>query len=219
MNALIFEDNSIQRTILRDLLEQKCNISIAGEFSNPLVYMNSKLTQEPDVIFLDIEMPGMTGIEFLDSTPLNCPVIITSSKKEYAFDAFQFNVVAYLLKPFSLSELKKAISEIPLDKKKEDSLHITSGANILKLYYNDILFIKGAVNYVEIHTAQKMHLIYTSLNAIENKLPQNIFMRVHRSTIVNLNYVRNFNKNTTTIHGHEIKVSLSYKAALLEKMK
>ncbi len=193
-------------------------MSIVGEFSNPLAYINNKLIQEPDVIFLDIEMPGMTGIEFLDSTPINCPVIITSSKKEYAFDAFQFNVIAYLLKPFSLTELKKAISKIPSDKKKEDSLNITSGGNMLKLYYNDILFIKGAVNYVEIHTTHKMHLIYTSLNAIENKLPKNIFMRVHRSSIVNLNYVRNFNKNTIIINGNEIKVSHSYKPLLLEKI-
>ena len=176
MNALIIEDNPVQRAYLIALLEQECSISIVGEYSNPLAYVNSKGVQEPDVIFLDIEMPGMTGIEFLNSTQINCPVIITSSKKEYAFDAFQFNVIAYLLKPFSIEELKKAIDKIFSVNKKDDSLDIGSGTHLLKLFFNEILFIKGAVDYIEIHTIGKMHLMHSSLNAIENKLPQNIFM-------------------------------------------
>ena len=112
MKCVVIEDNIIQRELLKGLLTELHSSIEINEYSNPLQYINDIDKVEPDLFFLDIEMPGMTGVEFLQEHVMSMPVIVISSKKEYAYDVFNFNVSSYLLKPFSKTDLISALNNV-----------------------------------------------------------------------------------------------------------
>jgi two-component system LytT family response regulator len=220
MKCVIIEDDVVQRTLLRGLLEKINNIQVHSEYSNPVEYLLVHKEIRPEIIFLDIEMPEMTGIDFLNSVNLQCPVIVTAAKKEYAFDVFNFNVVSYLLKPIHLHDLIKAIEKAnTIAEETKNYLFVKSIGSLHKLLYSDILYVKGAVDYIEIFTKTKKHLVNSSLNNIETTLPSDRFVRIHRSHIVNIDYITKIENNYVIINNEELKISDTYKSALLEKIK
>ena len=220
MKCVIIEDDLVQRVLLKGLLEKINNIQVHSEYSNPVEYLKVHKEIRPEIIFLDIEMPEMTGIDFLNSVNLQCPVIVTAAKKEYAFDVFNFNVVSYLLKPIHLSDLIKAIEKANIvAEESKDYLFVKSIGSLHKVLYSDILYVKGAVDYIEIYTKTKKYLVNSSLNSIEATLPQDRFVRIHRSHIVSIDYVTKIENNYVIINNEELKISDTYKSILLEKIK
>ena len=165
-------------------------------------------------------MPGMTGVEFLQEHVMSMPVIVISSKKEYAYDVFNFNVSSYLLKPFSKTDLISALNNVSNALRQPDNhIYVKSFGAMHKLFYKDIMFIKGAIDYVEIFLKGKKLLVNTSLNQMEKLLPTNYFMRIHRSSIVNLNYIELLQNNLVYINGVQLKVSERHKENLIQKIK
>ncbi len=220
MKCVIIEDDLTQRALLKGLLEKINNIQIHSEYSNPVEYLQVHKEIHPELIFLDIEMPEMTGIDFLNSINIQCPIVVVASKKDYAFDVFNFNVVSYLLKPIHLTALIKAIEKAQsFAEETKDYLFVKSIGILYKISYSDVLYVKGAVDYIEIFTKNKKYLVNSSLNNIETILPQERFVRIHRSHIVSIDYVSKIEKSHVIINNEELKISDTYKSILLEKIK
>lgn len=220
MRYTIIEDDIIQRELLKGLLQELHASVEISEYSNPLQYINDKEAHEPDLFFLDIEMPGMSGVEFLTSHGFTTPVIVISSKKDYAYDVFKFNVSSYLLKPIRKHDLISALNDVSTALRSPNNhIYVKSFGAMHKLLYKEILFIKGAIDYVEIFTTSKKLLVNTSMNQIEKLLPADMFMRVHRSNIVSLDHISSIKNNVVEIKGVELKVSERYKEELIQRVK
>ena len=228
MNILIVDDNKIARTTLTQLASQVKDIVIAGECSSAMEAYNLLQEQPVDLILLDIEMPGMTGLELTKHLGTKKPIIIfTTSKKEYAAEAFELNVADYIVKPITPARFIQAINkardiaasnseEVRLE---EDEFIFIRDSNIVRrLKLDDILFAEAMGDYVKLHTPQKFFAIHTTLKAVEERLPVQKFIRVHRSYIAALAKIETIQDGTLIINGRPVPVADAYRSALNKRM-
>ena len=228
MNALIVDDNKIARTTMKQLAGQIKDITLAGECADAMDAYNLLHEQPVDLVFLDIEMPGMTGLELIKNLGNKKPVIIfTTSKKEYAAEAFELNVVDYIVKPVTPSRFIQAVDkarEILQSNKEEFKLNdeefifIRDSNIIRRLKLDDILFGEAMGDYVKLYTPQKFYAIHTTLKAVEERLPASKFLRVHRSYIVALIKIDTIQDGALVVNGKPIPVADTYRAALNKRM-
>jgi len=173
-------------------------------------------TQQVDLIFLDIEMPDMTGLELL-SNLINPPkVIIVSAYEQYALKGYEFDVVDYLLKPVSFDRFLKSVNRVhalmQTEQKGEiDYIFVKSNKQLKKILFKDILFIESMENYVVIQTVSSKEIVYTTLKQIYTSLPQNIFQQTHRSYIVNINQINSIYGNQLTISSHKVPIARNFR--------
>ena len=228
MNALIVDDNKIARTTMKQLASQIKDITLAGECADAMDAYNLLHEQPVDLVFLDIEMPGMTGLELIKNLGNKKPVIIfTTSKKDYAAEAFELNVVDYIVKPVTPSRFIQAVDkarEILQSNKEEFKLNdeefifIRDSNIIRRLKLDDILFGEAMGDYVKLYTPQKFYAIHTTLKAVEDRLPASKFLRVHRSYIVALIKIDTIQDGALVVNGKPIPVADAYRAALNKRM-
>ena len=228
MNALIVDDNKIARTTLKQLASQIKDITLTGECADAMDAYNLLHEQPVDLVFLDIEMPGMTGLELIKNLGSKKPVIIfTTSKKDYAAEAFELNVVDYIVKPVTPSRFIQAVDkareilqsnkeEFKLDD--EEFIFIRDSNIIRRLKLDDILFAEAMGDYVKLYTPQKFYAIHTTLKAVEERLPASKFLRVHRSYIVALIKIDTIQDGALVVNGKPIPVADAYRAALNNRM-
>jgi DNA-binding LytR/AlgR family response regulator len=182
-----------------------------------------------DLIFLDIEMPEMSGIDFLNALSSLPQIIIISSKDKYAINAFEYDVTDYLLKPFAYSRFCKAVNKAQERQEKSrlhskgDEIFIKHNSSLVKLKYSDILWVEAMENYVIINTFDDKYTIHFTMRAIEEKLPPKIFLRVHRSFIVNTERIHSIEDNLIQIKTNDkiknsIPIGKSYKDRLLKDL-
>ena len=226
MKAIIIDDEPIAREGIKILADQIPNLEILSEFSNPLIAQKFiSEHKDIDIIFLDVEMPGLTGIEYLKSMPPSAHVILTTAYPQYALEAFELDVVDYLLKPIRLDRFAKAIQKIrdlkALDQldlevhAQEDFIYIKSDRKFIKLFLNDVIFIKGLKDYVIIHTAETKYMTAMNVGTIAKQLPTDRFTRVSKSYIINVNYITHIDVDLIDLSGNEIPLGKSYKEAFL----
>ena len=228
MNALIVDDNKIARTTLKQLASQIKDITLTGECADAMDAYNLLHEQPIDLVFLDIEMPGMSGLELIKNLGNKKPVIIfTTSKKDYAAEAFELNVVDYIVKPVTPSRFIQAVDkarEILQSNKEEFKLNdeefifIRDSNIIRRLKLDDILFGEAMGDYVKLYTPQKFYAIHTTLKAVEERLPASKFLRVHRSYIVALIKIDTIQDGALVVNGKPIPVADAYRAALNKRM-
>jgi DNA-binding LytR/AlgR family response regulator len=228
MNCLIVDDNKIARATMKQLASQVKDINITGECANAMDAYNLLQEQSIDILLLDIEMPGMTGIELIKNLGKKSPVIIfTTSKKEYAAEAFELNVADYIVKPVMPARFLQAIDkareicqsnteEVTL---KEDEFIFIRDSNIVrKLRLEDILFAEAMGDYVKLFTAQKFYAVHTTLKEVEERLPANAFLRVHRSYIIAISKIDTIQERAIVINGKPIPVADAYRSALNKRL-
>ncbi len=228
MNALIVDDNLIARTTMKHLVSQVKDMSLAGECSNAMDAYNLLQEQPVDIIFLDIEMPGMTGLELTKNLGNKKPLIIfTTSKKEYAAEAFELNVADYIIKPVTAARFIQAVNkakEVLQSKTEEvkidaDEFIFIRDSNIVRrLKLDDILFAEAMGDYVKLHTIQKFFAIHTTLKAVEERLPASKFIRVHRSFIVSVTKIDSLQDGALVIAGKSVPVADAYRNALNKRL-
>jgi DNA-binding LytR/AlgR family response regulator len=228
MKALIVDDNDIARTTLAHLAKQVPNLTIVSEYSNAIEAYNHLQNNEIDLIFLDIEMPEMTGIELTKNlSGKDIIIIFTSSNKDYALEAFELNIADYILKPVMPARFLQAVSKAQsiLESRKEDVevtkdefLFVRDSNITRRLKLDDIFYAEAMGDYVKFYTREKMFAIHGKMKTAEERLPKDHFIRVHRSYIVSVGKIDTLQDGGIMINGKFIPVADAYRKALNTRM-
>lgn len=228
MKCLIVDDNKMARMALKQLVSQIQSLELAGECANAIEAYNQLGTQPIDLLFLDIEMPDISGIDLIKKLGNKKPLIIfTTAKKDYAVEAFELNVVDYLVKPVSQARLLQAVEKAQetLDSNREEVkieeqgfVFVKDNGMLKRISIDDILFLEAMGDYVKVHTPQKFHVVHATLKSIEEKLPASKFLRVHRSYIVAINKIDFIQEGTIAIGKTTIPVADTHKASLSKRL-
>ncbi len=211
--AIIVDDEPIARNFLERYCEKSGKITVAGSFPDADSALEYLKNNETDIIFLDVEMPGDSGFQLMDKLTVMPNVILTTGKTDYAYDAFQYNVIDYLKKPFSFARFQEALNKVTEagNEKKpetiEEDIFIKSDGKFTRLNYDDILYIESQGDYVKYCTKDKKYITHSTLKAVEEKIDGQNFMKVHRSFIVNLRKINDIQDYTLLIGGAVIPIS------------
>ena len=227
MNCIIVDDDILTCKILEGYVSKSTSLNLIGSFSDSLA-ARDVLTkrQDIDLIILDIQMPEMDGFDFIGSLDFPPNIIIISSNEEYALRAFDFNVVDYLLKPITYGRFCKAIDKTiryftrkEITNSGDEEIFIKKGSSLVKLKLTEIIYIEALENYVTLNTNEDRFTIHFTMKAIENQLPSGVFIRVHRSFIINKSMIQTIKENTLDlIVGGSLKsipVGKSFRDSLL----
>ena len=212
IKCIITDDEPMARKGLRGYIEKIEFLTLTGECEDAIQLNTMLKTQQVDLIFLDIEMPEMTGLELLSNLTNPPKVIIVSAYEQYALKGYEFQVVDYLLKPVSFDRFLKSANRVhdllqTEQKEADDYIFVKSDKQLKKIMFRDILFIESMENYVIIQTVSSKEIVYTTLKQIHESLPQDIFQQTHRSYIVNIDQVNAIDGNLLNINSHKIPVA------------
>jgi DNA-binding LytR/AlgR family response regulator len=228
MNCILIDDDRLSRKVLEEFIKKTEGVNLKASFSDGVEAINYlKNDEDINLIFLDIEMPEMSGIEFLNSLKNPPQIIIVSGKGKYAIDAFEYNVTDYLLKPLNYPRFYKAVDKATarFEQNKvhlvgKDEIFIKKNSTLVRLKYDDILWVEALENYVIFNTFKEKYTIHFTMKAIEQKLPSNKFTRVHRSYIVNTSSIDVIEDNAVLIKvddgNKNIPIGKSYKEKLMK---
>lgn len=223
MNCIIIDDDILALKSVKKCLERHNSIDLLAEFTNPEKAYDYLKTNSCDVLFLDVEMEGLNGLDLirkLDHVPY---VVIISSKSEYAAEAYNFDVVDYIVKPVSFERFQKAVLKVEnfaenLKSSNKDFFYIKQESKMVQIQYKDVNYVEALADYVNIFTSNKRYTILSTMKAVESNLPSKDFMRIHRSYIVRLDKIREIEENTISIEGKLLPVSRSNKDNFLKKL-
>jgi two-component system LytT family response regulator len=223
MNCIIVDDDEASRIVLAQLAKQIDYITDVKSCSTAPQAISILRKEQIDLLFLDIEMPGMNGFEMLKALDKKPVLIITSSHKKYALDAFEYGAADYLVKPIKLPRFMKALSKIKDISKDEVSadknfFFIKKNSIFKKVPIDDILWIEALGDYVTINAKNEKFILHTTVKYIESLLPGKKFVRVHRSYIVQMNNVHKVENKTIFINGTSIPIGASYRENFYERM-
>lgn len=232
IRCIVIDDEPYARQLLTEFIAKVPNLALEGAYANALMALPALSKKPIDVIFLDIQMPDISGIDFLKSLDKKPNIIFTTAFAEHALEGFELDAVDYLLKPFDFNRFLKAINKVVQRSEKQiqhqsssegnllktDFIFVKDGNKLVKVEYKKILFIKGTREYVTIHTQEKKIMSLQTLKNLEMELPTD-FIRVHNSFIIFLPAVVAISKNELEIGKEIIPIGITYKKALLEKLK
>lgn len=222
MKYIIIDDDEASRTVLLQLAKNINQLEAVEVFSNPIDAIETLKNGDVDLVFLDIEMPEMNGMDMLGNIDMP-PTILTTTHKEYALDAFEHNVIDYLVKPIALPRFIKAVERAKKEVKKastptvdKEYFFIKKQSVLKKIALKDILWIEALGDYLKVHATDDKHVVHSSLKAMEGKLPKDKFMRVHRSYIVNIDNVGMVEDTTIYINNNPIPIGALYRENFLK---
>jgi len=225
LRTIAIDDEPLALRLVSDYVSKTPFLELVGAFDNPLDAIDFLSTQSADLIFVDIQMPDLTGIEFARSLENAPKIIFTTAYEKYALEGFKLNAIDYLLKPFSYEEFLKAAqkarkqseleaSTLPSIEANNQFLFLKSEYKIRRINFNDILYIEGLKDYIKVFTTgeDKPVLSIKTMKSLEQKLPVTKFMRVHRSFIVNLDKIDTIERNRIVFGKTYIPISEQYKS-------
>jgi DNA-binding LytR/AlgR family response regulator len=229
MNCIIVDDDNFSVRIIEEFVNQTEGLELLGTFTNAIEavnWLNNGEKEPVHLIFLDIEMPEMSGIEFLRALNVIPQVIIYSSQEKYALESYEYDVTDYLLKPVTYARFIKAVNrarerferkENPV--KQSTEIFIKNNSSLVRVKYDDILWIEALENYVVVNTFKEKYTIHFTMKSISDKMPSDRFMRIHRSYIVNFSKISAIEDNSVIIRTESgnrvIPIGKSYKDKLL----
>lgn len=225
INCAIIDDEPIARDILEDFIAQDDRLLLQGNYKNAKEALKGIMLYPVELVFLDINMPGLTGFQFLKTMTNPPAVIFTTAYREHAMEGFEANAIDYLLKPIAIERfllsvnkawkfLRPAVSEItdtPVIKEKEDFFFVKADGGLVKIFFEEILFIEALKEYVKIVTKEKSVITYHTISGLEEKLPAGKFYRIHRSYIVNIKAITSIEGFTVKIDKHQLPISRAEK--------
>jgi DNA-binding LytR/AlgR family response regulator len=231
--CLIVDDEPLARELIRGHVEKLENFEVVGECSDAMKALNVLREKQVDLIFMDIQMPQITGIEFLKTLKHPPKVIITTAYREFALDGFELDVVDYLIKPITFERFLKSVNKYY--QVSQEDVHVISGNSaekvmdesyiyvkenkkVVKVYLSEIRYIEGLSEYVQVYTDKRKIITKTSMSQMEEKLPGESFLRIHKSFIVSLNKIEAFTANTIEIQGKELPIGRSFKNGVLSAL-
>lgn len=228
--CLIVDDEPLARELIKSYVAKLENFEIVAECSDAMKALNVLRAKTVDLIFMDIQMPQITGIEFLKTLKHAPKVIVTTAYREYALDGFELDVVDYLLKPITFERFLKSVNKFY--QMNQDDVQLVGGQSgekgtdemfiyvkenkkVIKIYLSEIKYIEGLSEYVQIYTDKRKVIVKTSLTQMEEKLPSEQFLRIHKSYIISVNKIEAFTANTIEIQNKELPIGRSYKNVVL----
>lgn len=231
INCIIIDDEPLARTGLKEYIADIDFLNLAGEFDNPLGATELIGTGEVQLIFLDIQMPKITGLDFFKMLKNPPAVIFTTAYPQYALDGFEVNALDYLVKPISFDRFLKAAMkakeyyEVRQENKtaggttgNSEYFFIKADNKLVKILFDDILFVEALQNYVTIHTGSKKYISYLTFKSVEDYLPTNLFIKVHKSFIIAASRIDSIDGNEIRMGDHRIPISRSLKDEVTEKL-
>ncbi|MEM6347200.1 MAG: LytTR family DNA-binding domain-containing protein [Bacteroidota bacterium] len=236
-SCIIIDDEEIGRDLLENFTGKIAHLELLGKFSNPLEALSKLRVESVDLIFLDIQMPTMTGIEFLKTLTHSPAIIFTTAYDEYALEGYQLSVIDYLLKPFSFTRFVQAVNKAielielkyqaqnqaspPIPTTSQSSLEyllINADHKLHRLHLKDILYIQSMKEYVSYFSEHGKIMALGSLKALEEKLPPTDFMRIHKSYIVAKNRVNSLQGNQLILRDITLPIGGSYRKEVMAKL-
>lgn len=229
LKCIIIDDEPVARKILQEFIEEIDYLELAGQAENPLKAIPLLEGDNTDIIFLDINMPKISGIEFLKSSNLKANIIITTAYADHAVEAYGLNVLDYLVKPIAFTRFLQACTKAKeLTALKSANQATTTGINdhffikcdnqIEKIFYNDLVYAEAMLNYVMLYTTSKKLMVYITIKSLEEQLPANIFIKVHKSFIINLQKIKSIEGNTLEMGIQKIAISQNLKEKVMSEI-
>jgi len=225
IRCIIVDDEPLAREGMERLVNDAGIFELVAICNNALEANKILSNEKIDLIFLDIQMPGMRGVDFLKTLQIRPLVIITTAYPNFALEGFELNVLDYLVKPITPERFMKAVNRAKdmLEYKEEenatgkkDFFFIRSASSFEKVFFNDILFIEASQNYMTIHTEKGKLMALLTIKSLEEQFPGNRFLRIHKSYIISLEKVSSLRGNEVIIGGHNIPIGKNYKDQLLK---
>ena len=230
MKCIIVDDEPIARKGIQSLVSRIPELELVEMFNNASSAANFLTGQPVDLIFLDVQMPGITGIEFARNIPKNTLIIFTTAYTEYALDSYEVDAVDYLVKPIEFERFRKAVKKAVnyhallttgekenIENVENNYLLVKSERRYFKVNFEDILFIEGLEDYVILQLEDQRIITKMNLKAIHEQLPVNLFFRINKSYIINTSHINSFDNNDVYIRTHEIAIGNTYRDAFFEK--
>lgn len=209
-NCLIIDDEELARTLISSYINKVDFLHLVESFDSPVTALKTLKTEDIDLIFLDIQMPELKGTDFAKMIPSGIKIIFTTAYSEYALTGYELNALDYLLKPITFERFLTAVNKLELKGNNENTevLNIKSGYDFHKIKVNDIQYIESDGDYVTFYTNGKKIMSHQTLKVLNESLNQSVFMRVHRSYIVNKSAVTGL-KGRNLILSNEDKIPVS----------
>ena len=230
MNCIIVDDEPLAREAMKLLIDESEHLQSAGSFNNATTASAFMESNSVDLVFLDIQMPGITGIEFARTISRKTLVVFTTAYSEYALDSYEVDAIDYLIKPIEPERFRKAVDKalsyhsLLLQEEKEAIETVTSAEyffvkadrRYFKVNFSDILFIEGLKDYLILQLNEQRIITRMSLKAIYDLLPKPLFLRVNKSYIVNTAHIDSFDNNDVFIKSYEVAIGNSYRDNFFE---
>jgi DNA-binding LytR/AlgR family response regulator len=231
MNCIIIDDEQMARVIVRTLCNQIKSLNILQEFTNAIEAIKFLNENHVDLIFLDIHMPNFSGLDFIKTLKDPPKIIFTTSDPKFAMEAFEYDfIVDYLLKPIELPRFEKAVlkaeklqlSKAQISSAKEPELkndfYVNIDRRLIKIDLSSIYLIEAKGDYINIKTEDKNYVVHSTLKKIEEKLPDSLFLKVHRSYIINVKKIIDIEDNSVLIKKDVVPVSRSNRPELMKRL-
>lgn len=232
MNCIIIDDETTARVIINQLCSQIESLNVLAEFPNAIEAIKYLNQNEVDLIFLDIHMPDFTGFDFIQTLKNPPKIILTTSDSKFAIEAFEYDcIVDYLVKPIALPRFQKAIQKAENTSAKtisntSDKVETTSGNDLyinidrrlIKIDIPSIYLIEAKGDYINVKTDDKNYTVHSTLKKIEDKLPDSIFLKIHRSYIINVQKIIDIEDNSVLIKKDVVPVSRSNRPELMKRL-
>lgn len=227
MRCIIIEDEPIAREVLKDYISKVSFLDLVGEFESVNAYLNDKKRLDLDIIFLDIEMPKIDGLSFAKTLPKSINLIFTTAFREYALEGFELQAKDYLLKPFSFDRFFVAIqkcvvkssSEKMDEQEMEADFFVKSDRMMKKVRLKEVVYLESLSDYVKIHLVDGKIITREKISHLHRCLPQNRFLRVHRSFVVSLDKMSAYTNEYVQIDDKAFPIGRSYKEIVLERLR
>ncbi|MDW3647504.1 MAG: LytTR family DNA-binding domain-containing protein [Bacteroidia bacterium] len=224
LNCIAVDDEPLALEVIKRFGEKIPALNLMETFQNPIEAVEFIKENPVDLVFLDIQMPDLTGLEFINSFAEKPMVIFTTAFADYAIESYEVDAIDYLLKPVLFDRFYKAVNKALMKVEEsgteilaeEDFMFIKSDTRIFKINYNDILYIEGMRDYIAVHTPKQRILTLMSMTRMLDKLPKRRFMRVHKSYIIGIGHIHMIQNNRVLINQKEIPISNSYKEQFLK---
>jgi len=231
VNCLIIDDEPLAVEVIKSHIEKLGSINIVATCHRAAEAFDLLRAKKIDLLFLDIQMPGLSGLEFLRSLRNPPKVILTTAFKEYALEGYELDIVDYLMKPISFERFVRAVNKFFEQQARDieihqsnpgcetnDFMYIRTGKMVHKVLIKDIVYVESLKDYVNIHTADRTITARQTLSSIENMMNENLFLRIHRSFIVSINHIIGFTSTSIAISDKNLPIGRNYKQQVFHQL-